>query len=240
MVLRYCKKLRVPTNPLNPSFCFRGRSSATSVGASGETPQLTGISRFLGTRNLHHRSQQTFHCKTQQPEDSLFCQLPNCQLPNFQLPETCGSFIIAPFLFSVKGVYRSTSCGTLNKSGVSQVLPRTPVSQAPVWSFPIVHLFRPPFKVEPHGYKVHLILIVRPELLPEGPVEPFHHSIELWRPWGKDEELDTVFLTGLLKLPIEFAPSIYLNGPHWKGGTFRSSSRNTLARLAVALKWREE
>jgi len=102
VVLRYCKKLRVPTNPLNPSFCFRGRSSATSVGASGETPQLTGISRFLGTRNLHHRSQQTFHCKTQQPEDSLFCQL-----PNFQLPETCGSFIIAPFLFSVKGSGRN-------------------------------------------------------------------------------------------------------------------------------------
>jgi len=45
-------------------------------------------------------------------------------------------------------------------------------------------------------------------------VPPFHGY---GRPWGKDEELDTVFLTGLLKLPIEFAPSIYLNGPHWKG-----------------------
>ena len=58
---------------------------------------------------------------------------------------------------------------------------------------------------------------MRPELLPEGPVEPFHHPIELGRPWRKDEELDTVFLTGLLKLPIEFTSSIYLNGPHRKG-----------------------
>ena len=53
--------------------------------------------------------------------------------------------------------------------------------------------------------------------LPEGPIEPFHHSIEFGRSWRKDEELDTVFLTGLLKFPIEFTPSIYLNGSHWKG-----------------------
>jgi len=68
--------------------------------------------------------------------------------------------------------------------------------QAPVWPFPIVHLFSPPFEVEIHGVKIHLLLVVHPELLPEGPIEPFHHSIELGRPWRKDEELDTVFLRG--------------------------------------------
>ena len=78
--------------------------------------------------------------------------------------------------------------------------------QAPVWSFPIVHLFRPPFEVEIHGCKVHLVLIVRGE--PSRKVRLHRPTIQGYgRPWRKDEELDTVFLARTLKLPIEFTSS---------------------------------
>jgi len=116
--------------------------------------------------------------------------------------------------------------------------PRDSSPQAPVRSFPIIHLFSPPFEVEIHGCKIYLILIVRGE--PSRKVRLHRPTIQGYgRPWRKDEELDTVFLARTLKLPVAFTPSS-TSWPALERSAFRSSSRNTLARLAVALEWREE
>ena len=66
--------------------------------------------------------------------------------------------------------------------------------------------------------------------LPEGPIEPFHHSTDVGDLGGRTKSLipysceDPQIPQGIHSLH----PS---PGSHWKGGTFRSSSRNTLGRF---------
>jgi len=107
-------------------------------------------------------------------------------------------------------VYGFTSCGTLRKSSVSQLLPGllSPGSSVVFSSSPPL----PSAFYDGTSWLQGLPHLRSTEKNPsESPVEG------CGRPWGKDEELDVVLLTGLLKLPIEFTPSIYLNSPHRKG-----------------------
>jgi len=138
----------------------------------------------------------------------------------------------AKFCIGPHHVGHSTSPVSLSSSQGSS-------PQTPVWSFPIIHLFSPPFEVEIHGVKIHLLLVVHPELLPEGPIEPFHHSTDMGDLGGRTKSL-IPYSCEDPQIPRRIHFLQYLLARTGKGHFLRSSSRNTLARLAVALEWREE
>jgi hypothetical protein len=92
-------------------------------------------------------------------------------------------------------LYRSTSCGTLGKSSVSQLLPRLLFLKLQcglfLWNLTVS---RSTSSLEDR------------ENFLEGPVAPFHHSTDMGDLGGRTKSVIRI-LARTLKFPVEFTPS---------------------------------